>query len=197
MTPLIFCDIDGTLVDYIGGICQAWGINNPYLEDSPQYQEVVGIYDLCQTLSMPQRQLDSIGSCHNFWKRLRWLKDGRQLLQLVERIVGKENVRLLSQPTNEAFSYAGKMLWIKRHLPDYVGRSLLGVCKTDAGGPGKILIDDCEENIEAWKKLGGIGILVPRPWNRLGEAGYVPHQWVEARLRDELQLAGVAPLPLC
>jgi hypothetical protein len=39
--------------------------------------------------------------------------------------------------------------------------------KASVAGPGKILIDDKNENIDEWEAAGGIGILYPRPWNRL------------------------------
>ena len=32
-------------------------------------------------------------------------------------------------------------------------------------GPNRILIDDNDRNIEAFRAAGGIGILFPQPWN--------------------------------
>lgn len=58
-----------------------------------------------------------------------------------------------------------KIKWIQRELPeiDY----LIGTNKSFCAGPEALLIDDCDDNINNFRKSGGAGILVPRPWNSL------------------------------
>ena len=50
--------------------------------------------------------------------------------------------------------------WVKRNMPGVpVKFGFKADGKARFAGPNKILIDDREENISAWKAAGGIGIL--------------------------------------
>lgn len=51
-------------------------------------------------------------------------------------------------------------------MPSYSRRLILTNRKEVFSGPGRALIDDRDENVEGWEKAGGIGVLVPRPWNK-------------------------------
>jgi 5'(3')-deoxyribonucleotidase len=75
------------------------------------------------------------------------------------------------------FAMPGKMMWLKREWPDVVKEKRVIICagsevKASVAGPGKILIDDKNENIDEWEAAGGMGILYPRPWNRAAHVAY-------------------------
>lgn len=75
-------------------------------------------------------------------------------------------VTILSKPDHNPASLYGKLCWLQRTFDkspfiDYVFTR----DKSVVAGPGKLLIDDDEETIRAWKKNGGIGVIFPMPWN--------------------------------
>lgn len=107
---------------------------------------------------------------YNFWLNLDPLTDGTELLGLVEGLVGVEQVGLLSSPCDTVGCREGKQQWVNKHLPQYRKRLFLGSAKELFAGPTKILIDDNKGNIDRFVAAGGIGLLIPRPWNcRKGE----------------------------
>ena len=111
-------------------------------------------------------------SNHKFWANLNWTEDGKELLAFVEKEFGASNVYVLSKPCDAPESASGKLEWIQRNMPFYSKRYLLGPAKEFAAHAGAVLIDDNDANINAWRKRGGIGVLVPRPWNTAHDKQY-------------------------
>lgn len=75
------------------------------------------------------------------------------------------HVRFLTAPIKYPECFSGKAQWIKSFVPEQ-GRMILGelmiVASKDkqlVAGPGRVLIDDSEKNVNEWKAAGGIGIL--------------------------------------
>jgi len=65
----------------------------------------------------------------------------------------------LSAPSEKNESRVGKHKWVKRELPGFHLILRSPEHKKDFAAPNSILIDDREDNIDSWKKAGGIGIL--------------------------------------
>ena len=99
------------------------------------------------------------------------MPDGREILQIVESFFGKENIYIWTRPvTPEGNKWGrgcidGKVAWIEREMPDYLSRFTIGCSKFLAANERTILIDDSVENINEFRKEGGIPIIVPRKWN--------------------------------
>jgi len=91
-----------------------------------------------------------------FWAGMPWMPEGEKLYQYIK----KSKPTILTSPSREESSRIGKGVWVKRNMPNVpvkFGYKASG--KAKYAGPNKILIDDREDNIAAWKAAGGIGIL--------------------------------------
>ena len=146
---LVFGDIDDVLTDFTIFANKYYGINIAYEDIHPQLGR-----DIIATAQ-------SYGSKGDFWHDLPqrvWAdcpKSG--VFDLAEGYI-------LTTPRPEPTCAAGKMEWLNRH---WKGGHVLTEHKWLLSGPGRVLFDDCEENIAEWRKAGGTGILVPRPWNSM------------------------------
>lgn len=168
---LIFLDMDGVLTDFDGALCTRLGVPSPMVGDGPRpwnYWPLLGV--TAEEFWRPTED-------EQFWATLPWMADGRAILAAVFQRVPQERVTLLTSPATAPASAAGKMRWVQRELPAFARRILIGMPKEVCAGPNKILIDDYDVNIDAWECAGGIGILVPRPWNR---------RWQERRPAPEV-----------
>lgn len=89
------------------------------------------------------------------------------ILDQAERLVGRDNIILLTSPTRDPDCVAGKMEWIYSHMPKWLHRKfLIGPQKQFCARPDTLLIDDADKNVEAFRESGGLALLVPRPWNK-------------------------------
>jgi len=100
----------------------------------------------------------------DWWAYLPWTNNGKEILALCEKWVGKENVVLCSYPCN-AESAAGKILWIEHNMPDYAFRYILTPQKYQIASPRMLLLDDNDKNVRLFRSEGGAALLCPRPWN--------------------------------
>ena len=181
----IFLDMDGVLCDYYGGIWDlvasgAFGSPPPTVAGKAAwpYRCRLGdwnFYDndpLNLTAGRVAKFMD-----RQFYANLRPLPDAADILRAAEQLAGPNNVYLLSAPWDTDGSVDGKRDWIARELPSYRRRTLIGTPKEACSAPGNYLLDDRLENAAAFNMNpetgeihGGIGILVPRPWNELHPA---------------------------
>ena len=91
-----------------------------------------------------------------FWAGMPWMPEGEELY----RYIKKHKPTILTSPSREESSRIGKGVWVKRNMSDVPVKFGFGADgKAKFAGPNKILIDDREDNISAWKAAGGIGIL--------------------------------------
>jgi len=105
------------------------------------------------------------------------------LLEEAARSAGRENVCIATAPTKDPDCLAGKLEWIHRHFPAWMHRQyVLTPRKHFLAQPGAVLIDDNEENIHQFEAHGGMGILVPRPWNSAW--GRKPLAYLKERLHS-------------
>jgi hypothetical protein len=165
-----YLDLDGTLVNFIGAAMKMHGFdaNNFYGK-----AENKGVFRVAKKMGLTEEQFWGPLNNHHFWDSLEWLPDGRKILALVEAAFGPENVEICTSPPAHAQSIAGKYTWIERHLPNYArdGRLMIVRGKFKAAGPGRLLIDDSDEQLSAWQVAGGATLVVPRAWNSHHWAG--------------------------
>ena len=161
-------DLDGVVVDFMKGALRHHGIANPY--DDPKLH---GIWDWLRVLGYGDEFWEPLGA--SFWANLDPMPDGFDILRIVENRFGKSNVCLLTQPCINEECMAGKMRWIKKHLPDYKSRYLMGPQKEFCAHPDHWLIDDADHNVNAFLKAGGRACLVPRIWNSLRDRATLPY----------------------
>jgi len=164
---ICFLDMDGVLVDFIGGLHRALEIpfdysNYPY---EPGRWDILG--DIASRAKVSLSYPNLLCSTH-FWESLSWMADGKEILELVERRFGEENVYLLTTPMPNPQSWTGKYLWAEKHLPQYKKRIIIThLQKSMFASENRVLIDDKDQNVDEFMAAGGNTILVPRVWNRL------------------------------
>lgn len=143
----IYCDMDGVLVDIIGGLAKLYnikGLNNRNFDSHIDPMK-------------PRIDKDH----PNLFAELPWTKDGEQLW----KYISKFDANILSAHTNtwQPNSKHDKMRWIEKHLRPLPKLNHILVRRdkqkfaTKDGVPN-ILIDDWSKNIDEWKAAGGIGI---------------------------------------
>jgi len=138
----IYCDMDGVLVDFIGGVMEELNISR-----EPNQKE---LDTFLSTLA---------GSSKEFWSELDWMPDGRKLWDTLKDL----NTEILSAcPTNCKFQpsvIAGKKKWCQKKLGLSKGINITTrKGKVRFVGERTVLIDDYIKNVKAWTAKGGIGI---------------------------------------
>lgn len=152
-------DLDGVLVDFVGGICRAHGQPNIYADGKNR-----GLYGMEEIMGLSATKFWEPAN-EEFWASLDWMPDGREILAAAEEAFGANNVCLLTSPSLNVGATAGKVRWIYEHVPDYKRRFLIGAAKEFCAHDDAVLIDDYEVNIKKFAEHGGDVILVGRPWN--------------------------------
>ena len=133
----IYCDMDGVLVDFDKGYKELTG-----KDIAGQHFDGTDFWD----------PINKAG--YDFWFKLEWMKDGKQLWKYIE----KYNPKLLSAPSRQEDSRVAKLDWVYKELPDTKLILRSAKHKKDFAEPNAILIDDRLDNIQGWRDNGGIGI---------------------------------------
>lgn len=137
---MIFCDMDGVLVDFDDTFKRKYG-EYPY--------------------NIPREQLwETVINTPDYWLNLPPKSDAQQLIDFLER----QGFEILTGLPHYGFDKANveKRAWIKKHIGEHI--KVICCLSKDKQNyirtKGKdILIDDREPVIEKWKDSGGIGIL--------------------------------------
>lgn len=175
----ILLDLDDTLVDFTMTALEYVGCNVKGPRDfgafDPAWKfDIIKAYN-----SLNPEWKFSLGRFWDqfdctFWANLPKSEEFDLLFKAVLNIVGEDGILICTSPicgpkislhaTTECL--AGKFLWIKKHLPEYLHRSFsMGPRKHFLASPETLLIDDCDGNVEKFHAAGGHAILMPRPWN--------------------------------
>ena len=144
----IYCDMDGVLVDIVGGICTADG--------QPRCSEA----DFEEYLERNKKKFDL--EHPRIFAKLPWMANGKTLWKHISQygahILSAHTVSW--QPTSKE----DKMTWIKREMRPMPTKIhiLLRHQKREYAvqkdGTRNILIDDWKQNIDEWTAAGGISI---------------------------------------
>jgi len=151
---MIFCDMDGVLVDFDGAFLKKHGVL-PYKIPREELWEIV--------ITTP-----------NYWVNLPKMPDADILINYLQ----KTDFKILTGLPVYGFDKAEKekKQWLKDHYNITDGViCCLSKDKQNFGKPHDILIDDRPNNIEKWVAMGGIGILHTNAIdtiNQLNELGY-------------------------
>jgi len=157
MDYIIYCDLDGVLVDFDKGYYELTGQHTTYADrHGSKY-----FWDLYQE-SLEKNDI----SAYRYWADLDWMPDGKKLWDYIK----KHNPHILTAPAikdlpkEKAYnikynpSMQGKFNWTRRL--DNVNKVKFKGTKQKhvLSGENKILIDDRADTIERWNNAGGIGI---------------------------------------
>lgn len=168
----IFLDVDDVLADFSLAAIRHIGIDLDHV-DLDSYYERFG-YDIVLSTnyyfpSTEDLTLEEFWARFDrtFWANLEKTKECDYLILACCKLIGKENVFLLTAPIQDPDCVAGKMEWIRKMLPEFWKdrRYLIAPPKYVCASPNSLLIDDSDANVDAFRKAGGMATLVPRPWN--------------------------------
>jgi hypothetical protein len=167
----VFFDLDGTLSDLVRQAMSRWNRHVPMSQVKWRLWEAMGI--------SADEFWDSTD--FEFWSTMPMLKDGMDLFRIANSYFDASDIGFLTAPTDHGSGCRdGKAFWVKTHFPGFEDRLFQGVDKAFIAGPSKLLIDDKDENVDAFHEAGGLTWLVPRPWNRKShscdsEGDMLPH----------------------
>jgi len=159
----VFLDMDGVLTNFRKGVYKAFNIPYDFTKENPNYEfwESWGkgatwkhVHEVCNSIE--------------FWANLEWMPDGLEIYSIIRDKFETEQIYLLTNPlAGGDLTSAGKMKWIKKHLPDFYRHTIITASsKGLLAKPGTLLIDDHDKNVNEFKEAGGSAILVPQPWNK-------------------------------
>lgn len=153
-------DLDGVLVDFVGGCFKLFNTINPTWSPGVYgVEKVIGV-----TLDELWEEIDKYGS--QFWSNLKWTLDGRQILHMLELYFGRGNIVICTKPSRNPEAASGKVRWIQSNMPGYAKRFLIGPAKEFCAAPNHYMVDDSEINVDKFIAHGGNAFLLPRVWNR-------------------------------
>jgi hypothetical protein len=158
----IYCDLDGVIVDCLHPALLYHGRHD--LAADPNYPPS---YDWEKDTGLSHREfwdaIDKAGP--DWWAGLPFTQFGyRLLVELSDLRLAGHDVQIASKVVG-ANGCAGKWDWAKQWLPKDMPLHLT-TDKSGFAGPGRLLIDDSQENTDAWAAKGGDVILVPASYNR-------------------------------
>lgn len=178
MAPLCFLDMDGVLSDFVGAMCKAHNLPNPYLDGTFTdwlLNKAPGWKMSTEKFWKPADEVE-------FWSEMEKTPEADEIVAVSEGLFGSTNICILTSPSLAPACVAGKRIWIQKHYPRFKDNWLMGPAKHFCAGPGRMLVDDKEENCVAFTSKGGDAYLYPRPWNSRRDVG--------PELRLELNTAG-------
>lgn len=162
--PKAFIDMDGVLVDFLQGISDLHGRPNPYLTDPKSF----GVWDTEQLWGISPKDFwkPVEENSYEFWSTLKPTEEALDIVDVVCREFGVENVAILTHPSTDDGCVPGKRDWINQYFPQFEKRVIYGGAKEFLAGPNRLLVDDKDKNVDKFREAGGQAVLLPRAWNR-------------------------------
>lgn len=158
---MILVDMDGVLCDFMGPAVRL----HDFDAEKVQSEWPSGEFDVCKVLGIaPMKfweRIDRQG--FRFWESLPEYQWTQELIG----IVNCHEFVIASCPSWSPDSSSGKVGWLHKKFGRSFRAYMLGQRKELLAGPGRVLIDDNEDNCRKFVMAGGDAILFPRPWNRL------------------------------
>jgi len=177
----IYLDIDDTLTNYSERL-------KSMIIDDPETGE-----------KRPIKASDTVDNLE-FWSSAKWLPGAEEMVDFVKNNFDKVEIlsavpelsKAKQSETGERFYNApilGKEDWLKNNIGNIKTNWVRsGSQKAAFARPNTILIDDKPENIRAFQKAGGIGILYDNPSNVIAQLKYLldnPFQEINEWLQEE------------
>jgi len=96
----------------------------------------------------------------SFWEELPPTQD----LQVIKSFLKGSKVRVVTRPYNLVASQEGKKKWLKKHFPE--ADVVFTRSKHVFANEHTTLVDCKPAAIQAFKRFGGAGILIPKAWQK-------------------------------
>lgn len=165
--------MDGVIVDCMTSIISLMygeGAVEPILRGWPK-----GVYGLEPAIGQSEERIwEAVrreGS--EFWRNMDAYPWAHPLVNLL-RVQG--DLVFLSSPTRAADSAKGKIQWLADNFSFNARDYILTPAehKFRLANKTAILIDDSQDNCDAWRDAGGEAVVFPRPWNDVLEPDCSP-----------------------
>lgn len=166
MKPKLQCllDMDGVLFDFMSALCVAHNRPSPY-ENEANF----GVWDTEKLWGITVEQFwepiqkDSLA----FWEGIPLTPEAKQIVEFMEEKFGRDNIAILTAPSDDPGAVPGKRISMRRHFPQFEKKMIFGSAKQFLSAPYRFLVDDRDKNCDEFEAAGGHSIQVPRPWNRM------------------------------
>lgn len=143
------------LADFCGASCALHG-QDPAAADKWDYFKDWGIDE-----DQFWEPINAVG--REFWATLPKLPWADDLIAMVEEI--DPDFHICTKPSLRPDCMAGKLDWLQRQFGTRFRRYIFAPNKTPLAAPGRILIDDSDDNNRSWLLAGGQVVVCPQPWN--------------------------------
>ncbi len=158
MNHVLFLDVDGVLTKFAESAAEA--CEHPGAS--------IDCWDFFKRWGLTEEQfwsiLDSKGE--RFWSDMPFLSWADEVLAMCREYADK--VVLLTSPPRVAHAWSGRVLSLQRRFGGPTFRDYI-LCpaghKELLAGPGRVLVDDRDENCAMFRAAGGEAIVFPRLWN--------------------------------
>ena len=182
----IFLDMDGVLVDFLGGALRLWGITRIEFDA----RQVAGVWDITEALEVSHTEFwGRIGDEGiAFWEDLEPLPWWKELVAVADDLA--DEWFLASSPSWCPTSHAGKVRWIQSRFGERFDRFSLCPHKYLLAQEGAVLVDDSEKNCGRFmfdkegRPTGGEAIVFPSPHNGRYTEGEDPLTPVICELKE-------------
>lgn len=166
---VLFLDMDGVIADFVGGASKKFDRQNPYLDPTIRGSDWYWKVEKLLGFECPADFWNHLD--YNFWRNLPKYPDADAVIEVCR--LHFSTIVFLTSPCHTLGCCDGKIDWAKEHyadIPLILTRSVKGSPppKNAVAGSNKFLIDDWDDNVDAFEKFGGTAFLVPRPWNKIG-----------------------------
>lgn len=177
MAKTLFCDLDGVLVDFVGGALKLHGIEN-YTVDTWNFDKLL-------FPDNTNKFWEPLG--FDFWADLEWTDEGKELFDRLLKMAGGENICFLTSPCLTVGSVEGKIEWLRRNIPQLSRQYAICPAKHFLARKDALLVDDSDMNVERFVDAGGRAVTVPRLWNWTKEAAFDPAKLIH-EIRTEWEI---------
>lgn len=162
----IYLDMDGVLVQCHYAALEYYGVKLDTWPEGRWVQQILIDHGITEVEGLSRTEFWATFD-ENFWVRLQKTAVCDHLIQLCAKYVGTKNVFIASLPSKNPGCWSGKYTWILENLPEWIHEQVILIQggKDALSQQGHLLIDDSLHNITTFQDAGGVGILVPRPWN--------------------------------
>src|SRR5258708_2072308 len=115
----VWIDLDGVLVDFVGGAKK--------IHNKENVQLPLGQWEIAPYFGLSNNAFwKPIG--RDFWAELQFCSDAMEILGIIESTFGFENCCLLSAPNKDVDCASGKIQWIANNLPSYWHANKYCIC---------------------------------------------------------------------
>jgi hypothetical protein len=157
----IFIDLDGVVCDFVTGLFDKLGVMCPYMDAKNH-----GSFDATGLVGIDWD--DIVHSLdYDFWVNLPLTHDAYAIMAITKDLAAMTGASrsFLTHPVSTRGCMDAKRDWVDRHFRGMSVTLVPDGDKSHWGRDGFWLFDDKDSNVKDFRRGGGHGILLPRPWN--------------------------------